>query len=53
MSKLQNPALKPENTGEEDPPFLGSWKRIYLVVLFYLFTLIIILWLVTRYFARP
>ena len=40
-----------QNTIDEAPPFLRSWKRIYLLVLLYLFTLIVSLWLVSRYFA--
>ena len=43
--------VPPEDTDEDAPPFLQSWKRIYLVVLSYLFTLIIVLWLITKHFA--
>jgi hypothetical protein len=35
---------------DEPPPFLGEWKRIYLLVLLYLFTLIGGLYAVTRIF---
>jgi hypothetical protein len=30
---------------DEPPPFLGSWRRIYTVVLVYLVTLITVFWL--------
>jgi hypothetical protein len=30
---------------DEPPPFLGTWKRVYAAVLFYLFVLIVLfLW---------
>lgn len=36
---------------DEPPPFLGSWKRVYTVVLIYLAVLIVALYVVTRLFA--
>lgn len=43
--------LAPQNTDEEPPPFLQSWRRIYFLVLLYLFTLIAVLWAVSKYFS--
>jgi hypothetical protein len=36
---------------DEPPPFLGSWKRIYVAVLLYLVLLISAFYLFTRAFA--
>lgn len=41
----------PQIEGDEEPPFLHSWKRIYLLVLFYLFTLVIVLWLISKHYT--
>jgi hypothetical protein len=39
-------------TGDDTPPpFLGSWKRVYLGVLTYLFALILFLYVLTREFS--
>ena len=45
----RNPSA-PRRPADEPPPFLGRWKRIYLLVLLYLFTLIVVLYAVTRIF---
>ena len=29
---------------DEPPPFLGSWRRIYMIVILYLVTLITLFW---------
>ena len=33
---------------EEPPPFLGTWRRIYTVVVLYLITLITLFWFFGR-----
>lgn len=35
---------------DEPPPFLGSWKRVYVAVLCYLAALIVALYVITRQF---
>lgn len=37
---------------EEPPPFLGTWKRVYTVILLYLAALIALFWIFTRTFNR-
>ena len=34
------------------PPFLRTWPRLYLAVLGYLFALIVVLYLITKYLNR-
>ena len=36
---------------DEPPPFLGTWKRVYLAVVLYLATLIALFYLFTRAFS--
>jgi len=36
---------------DEPPPFLGSWRRVYMVVLIYLACVIIAFYTFTRIFA--
>ena len=36
---------------DEPPPFLGSWRRVYTVVLIYLASLISLFYLFTRVFS--
>lgn len=36
---------------EEPPPFLGTWNRVYGVVMVYLVVIIAALWLFSRSFA--
>ena len=36
---------------EDQPPFLGSWRRVYAAVLIYLAALVGTLYLLTRLFA--
>lgn len=43
--------MEEDNSSEERPPILGSWNKIYLVVLGNLAFLIIIFILLTRYFS--
>jgi hypothetical protein len=33
---------------DEPPPFLGTWRRIYLAIVVYLFLIILVLYLFTR-----
>ncbi len=42
----------PETDKEEPPPFLGSWRRVYLAIVLYLGTLIALFGLFTRSFNR-
>ncbi len=44
------PALPPDATSIDDPPpFLGSWRNVYLVVLGELAALVILFYAVTRW----
>ena len=36
---------------DEPPPFLRSWRRVYIGVLLYLAVVVALLWLFTRAFA--
>jgi hypothetical protein len=36
---------------DEPPPFLGTWPRVYTVVLIYLAALIVLAYVFTRYFS--
>jgi hypothetical protein len=40
------PQLPPDP--DEPPPFLGTWRRIYIAILIYLAALIAVLYLFTR-----
>jgi hypothetical protein len=44
------PAEKP--VIDEPPPFLGTWRRVYIMVICYLASLIALFWVFTRWF-RP
>ena len=37
---------------DEPPPFLGTWNRLYLAVLLYLFAIILLFFFFTRTFNR-
>ncbi len=37
---------------DEPPPFLGTWKRVYLAVVFYLAAIILLMYGFTRAFNR-
>ena len=43
-------APRKERADEEPPPILGSWKRLYALVLLNLAALILLFWLFTRWF---
>jgi hypothetical protein len=34
------------------PPFLGTWKRVYIAVVLYLITVITLFWLFTQAYKR-
>lgn len=36
---------------DEPPPFLGTWRKVYALVLLYLAAVITVFWIFTRYFA--
>jgi len=38
---------RPETEGEDPPPFLGTWKRLYAAVIVYTCVLILALYLMT------
>jgi hypothetical protein len=42
--------MKEDLNDHEGPPFLGTWRRVYLAVLFYSGCLIALLYLITRAF---
>lgn len=46
-----NDKTKTKNLEEARPPILGSWTRIYLMVLSVLGSLIVLFTLFTRYFS--
>jgi hypothetical protein len=39
---------KPRDVSDEPPPFLGTWRRVYVAVLIYLAGLIGVFYLFTR-----
>ena len=41
----------PKEVRDEPPPFLGSWRRVYVVVLAYLAVLIVAFYLFEKAFA--
>jgi hypothetical protein len=43
---------RPDSAKEEPPPFLGSWRRVYLAIVIYLATVIALFGLFTRSFNR-
>jgi hypothetical protein len=43
---------EPEIEKEEPPPFLGSWRRVYIAILIYLVTVISLFGLFTRSLNR-
>jgi hypothetical protein len=47
------PETKPDRAGqpEEPPPFLGTWRRVYLAVIGWLAILILAFYLFARRFA--
>ena len=50
---MNEPAAKPDRSGqsEEPPPFLGSWRRVYLAVIAWLAFLILLFYAFSRRFA--
>ena len=38
----------PRDAGDEGPPFLGTWRRVYAAVLIYLAAIIAVFYLFTR-----
>ena len=50
---MTEPVTKPDRSaqGEEPPPFLGKWRRVYLVVLGWLALLILFFHWFSRRFA--
>ena len=36
---------------DEPPPFLGTWPKVYRMVLFYLAAIIFLFWLFTEHYA--
>ena len=40
------------NNKEEPPPFLGTWKRVYLAIVVYLAAVITLFYLFTRAYQR-
>ena len=41
----------PPHPDDQPPPFLGTWKRVYLFVVLYLFALIALFYWFTRTYA--
>ncbi len=44
------PPVRPQPDGEEPPPVLGSWKRLYAAVLLFLAAQVVLYWALTRAF---
>lgn len=40
-----------KNLPDDPPPFLGTWRRVYVAVALYLFALIALFWVFSRAFA--
>jgi hypothetical protein len=48
---VNDPANRtPHVTEEEPPPFLGTWRRVYIFVICYLAVLIVVFYLFARTF---
>jgi hypothetical protein len=43
----------PRTVADEPPPFLGTWKRLYALVVFYLACLIGLFYWFTKSFSPP
>ena len=50
---MRQPAAKPDRPKQEEepPPFLGTWRRVYMVVIGWLALLILLFFLFSRRFA--
>lgn len=46
-----NDDLAPRPMPDDPPPFLGTWRRVYVAVLIYLVVLILLFYGFTRIFA--
>ena len=54
MAMINSSLVTPNPRGgmpDEPPPFLGTWARVYTVVLIYLALLISVFYAFTRFFA--
>ena len=40
-----------ERMPDDPPPFLGTWRRVYLAVLMYLASLVVTFWVFTKVFS--
>ncbi|HXG32692.1 MAG TPA: hypothetical protein VNJ11_04960 [Bryobacteraceae bacterium] len=49
MSRLD--LERPELTSDENPPILGTWRRLYLAVVAWLAALIVLFYLFSKAFA--
>jgi len=47
---MENERIEKEETDQEKPPILSSWKRLYTVVLLNLVLLIVLFYLFTKAF---
>ncbi len=43
---------KPDSPKDEPPPFLGTWKRVYIAILIYLAALITVFYAFTQAYKR-
>jgi hypothetical protein len=41
---------EPRDVPDEPPPFLGTWRRIYIAITIYLASLIFVFYLFTRHY---
>lgn len=44
--------MDPHSNKEEPPPFLGTWKRVYIAIVIYLAAVITLFYLFTRAYQR-
>jgi hypothetical protein len=50
MLEEGKPKTEIRQTFEEPPPILGTWRRLYVAVLVFLFVVILALFIFTRHF---
>lgn len=44
-------SIPTKDAPDEPPPFLGTWRRVYIAIVLYLATLIVLFYLFTKAYA--
>jgi hypothetical protein len=48
---MSDSVVEQRDSADQPPPFLGTWTRVYIGVLLYLFVLIVFLYVLSRLWA--